>query len=153
MKDFGFNGMGDDEFKKEFMRFLNMYQSSVNGFMKKNYADKNFMNNPFFNIKPLSNEELENMLNNINDSFNKNETEGWEGNSWESPDGSNPFKKFIHNNPLGGNNNKHDSEIDTFKLLDNKLRSAIINENYEDAAKIRDLINNLKEDQKKENNK
>ena len=48
MEDFGFNGMNDEEFRKEFMRFLNMYQSSLDGFMKNNYDKKNFMKKPIF---------------------------------------------------------------------------------------------------------
>ena len=39
-----------------------------------------------------------------------------------------------------------EKEIDTLKLLDIKMRKAIMDENYEDAAKIRDLIKSLKED-------
>ena len=35
MKNFNFNGMDDEEFRKEFMRFLNMYQSGLESFMKK----------------------------------------------------------------------------------------------------------------------
>ena len=48
---------------------------------------------------------------------------------------------------------KEDENIDTLGLLDKKLKESIINEKYEDAAKIRDLINNIKEDREKENNK
>ena len=40
-------------------------------------------------------------------------------------------------------------EMDTLQLLDMKMRNAIIDEKYEDAAKIRDLIKSLKEDENK----
>ena len=39
--------------------------------------------------------------------------------------------------------------MDTLQLLDMKMRNAIIDEKYEDAAKIRDLIKSLKEDENK----
>ena len=40
--------------------------------------------------------------------------------------------------------------MDTLTLLEGKLKKAIIDENYEDAAKIRDLIQSLEKDNKKE---
>jgi excinuclease UvrABC helicase subunit UvrB len=138
MENFGFNGMDDEDFKREFIKFLNMYQSSLDSFMKKNYNNNSFMNNPFFGITPISEEDLRN----ISNSFNFKE-------------GDDFFKKFIHNNPFGepSDTKKNETEIDTLTLLDEKLKLAIINEKYEDASKIRDLIINLKEDQKKENDK
>jgi excinuclease UvrABC helicase subunit UvrB len=43
---------------------------------------------------------------------------------------------------------KEEQEIDTVKLLSKKLNQAIMDEKYEDAAKIRDLIKSLEEDKK-----
>ena len=37
----------------------------------------------------------------------------------------------------------------TLELLDIKLKESIMNEDYENSAKIRDLINSLKEDENK----
>ncbi len=150
MEDFGFNGMNNEEFKKEFMRFLNMYQSSLDGFMKNNYDKKNFMKNPFFGIKPLSDEELKSLLNNLNSSFGF----GIDGeNPFKQPKETRFYEKFNYN-PYGNDKfEKEDENIDTLGLLDKKLKESIINEKYEDAAKIRDLINNIKEDREKENNK
>jgi excinuclease UvrABC helicase subunit UvrB len=148
MKDFNFNNMDDEEFRKHFMKFINMYQSSLEGFMKNNYDKTNFMNNPFFNIKPLSDEELQKILNSLNDSFSMGGEE-----PWKNQQNSNFFKKFNYN-PYGNDRfEKEDEEVDTLKLLDKKLKESIINEKYEDAAKIRDLINNIKKDREKENNK
>lgn len=150
MEDFGFNGMNDEEFRKEFMRFLNMYQSGLDGFMKDNQSKKNFMNNPFFGIKPLSDEEFKNILNSLNSSFDFDKNGG---NPFKQPKESKFYEKFTYN-PYGSSRfEREDEEIDTLKLLDKKLKESIIDENYEDASKIRDLINNLKEDRKKENNK
>jgi excinuclease UvrABC helicase subunit UvrB len=155
MRDFGFNNMNDDEFRKEFMRFLNTYQASLEGFMKKNYNSKNFMNNPFFNILPIDDQELKNILKNIEDNLNVERGEDdngeWEKHSWQSPDGSSSFSSYTRNsfyNPFDGSVKfKEDpEEIDTLKLLKRKLNKAIDEENYENAAKIRDLINSLKED-------
>ena len=139
MENFGFNGMDDEDFKREFMKFLNMYQSSLDSFMKKNYNNNNFMNNPFFSISSISEEDLRNMDNSFN--FMEGDEDF--------------FKKIIHNNPFGGHSRtkKNETDIDTLTLLDSKLKLAIMDEKYEDASKIRDLIINLKEDQKKENNK
>lgn len=160
MKNFNFNGMDDEEFRKEFMRFLNMYQSGLESFMKKSYNNNNnFMNNPFFGISPMSDEELKNILKDINSSINfergEDEDGEWEKRSWQSPDGSSSFNSFSRSsyyNPFNGKVNfkQESQEMDTLTLLEGKLKKAIIDENYEDAAKIRDLIKSLEKDNNKE---
>jgi hypothetical protein len=69
MSDFGFNGMSDEEFNKEFLRFLNMYQSGLESFMKKNLGSQN---NSFFgshpmNIEPFDMDSLRKILSQLND--------------------------------------------------------------------------------------
>jgi excinuclease UvrABC helicase subunit UvrB len=159
MRNFGFNGMNDDEFMREFIKILNMYQSSVENFMKKNYESKNFMSNPFFNILPINEDELKEMFKNIEDNFNVerggDDNSEWEKRTWSSPDGSSSFSSFSRNsfyNPFDGKVKfkENQEDIDTIQLLEKKLNKAIESEKYEDAAKIRDLINNLKEDKKNE---
>jgi len=159
MRNFGFNGMNDDEFMREFIKILNMYQSSMENFMKKNYESKNFMSNPFFNILPINEDELKEMFKNIEDNFNVerggDDNSEWEKRTWSSPDGSSSFSSFSRNsfyNPFDGKVKfkENQEDIDTIQLLEKKLNKAIESEKYEDAAKIRDLINNLKEDKKNE---
>ena len=41
---------------------------------------------------------------------------------------------------------KKEDDVDTIELLNKKLKQAVINEKYEDAAKIRDLIKSLESD-------
>lgn len=161
MKNFGFNGMDDEEFRREFMKFLNMYQSGLDNFMKKTYNNKNY--NSFFSIDPFDTSSLRDLFKLINKENIDTEKGGdengeWERNYWQSPDGNTSFNSYIKSyyydpfeDRLNFKNNK--KEINTIKLLENKLNKAIMDENYESAAKIRDLINNLKEDKEKENKK
>ena len=67
------------------------------------------MNNPFFGISPMSDEELKNILKDINSSINfergENEDGEWEKRSWQSPDGSSSFNSFSRSsyyNPFNG---------------------------------------------------
>ena len=64
MKNFGFNGMDDEEFRREFMKFLNMYQSGLDNFMKKTYNNKNY--NSFFSIDPFDTSSLRDLFKLIN---------------------------------------------------------------------------------------
>ena len=164
MKNFEFNGMDDEEFRKEFMKFLTTYQAGLENFMKKNYIDKSFNSNPFFNINHIfddsSLKDLFKMMNidDMNIEKGGDENGNWEKRSWFSPDGSSSFNSYSRSsyyNPFEGKVNfkENDDEIDTFKLLEKKLNKAIMDEKYESAAKIRDLINNLKEDRRKETRK
>lgn len=155
---FGFNGMNDDEFRKEFLRILNSYQSGLESFMKKRYGSGR--ESDFFPIgrEPFDFESFSKIFNEINNNINiekgEDENGGWEKRSWTSPDGSSSFSSFSRNsyfNPFDGKvvfkkEMGENEEIDTIKLLETKLNKAISKENYEDAAKIRDLIKSLKED-------
>ncbi len=93
---------------------------------------------------------IKSLLNNLNSSFGF----GIDGeNPFKQPKETRFYEKFNYN-PYGNDKfEKEDENIDTLGLLDKKLKESIINEKYEDAAKIRDLINNIKEDREKENNK
>jgi len=162
MKDFGFNGMNDDEFREEFLRFLNTYQSTLESFMKKNYSSpKNYFVGPSsFGMEPFNLDVLKKLINEMNDSMNiekgEDENGSWVRKNWSSPDGSTFFNSFSRNsffNPFGEDTTSDEKEyqteeIDTIKLLERKLNKAISKERYEDAAKIRDLIKSLKSDKK-----
>lgn len=152
-----FNGMDDEDFKREFINFLNMYQSSLENFMKKSYGTNKNLDFFSMGMEPFDNDFFKKMMNNISEDMDiekGNDDKGeWEKRSWSSPDGSAKYSSFSRNsyfNPFDGRVEfKNDTEeIDTIKLLNKKLNQAIMRERYEDAAKIRDLINSLKEDNK-----
>jgi excinuclease UvrABC helicase subunit UvrB len=146
MEDFNFNGMSDDEFKKEFMRFLNYYQDSMKEFMRGPFGYDDFIKlntnneNPYENLfKNISNEDMD--IQKGSDQHGE-----WEKRSWSSPDGKKQFTSFTRNSGFNPKNNTfmdNVDSIDTLTLLKNKLNKAVINEDYEDAAKIRDLIKSL----------
>lgn len=158
MDNFEFNDMGDEEFKKEFMRFLNMYQSGLESFMKKTYNPRGlgFMSNPFFNIQPINDDMLKEIfksLDGMNAESGEDENGEWEKKKWTSPDGKSSFSSYTRNsfyNPFENkvNFNGETEETDTIKLLEKKLNKVIAEEDYESAAKIRDLIKSLKEETK-----
>lgn len=158
MRYFPFNNMNEDEFNREFLRFLNMYQSGLENFMKKNYGtNKNQMKNPFFGIDPIDDDIIKKMFKISEDDMNiekgNDENGEWEKRSWSSPDGSTSFSSFSKSafyNPFDGKIRfkEESDDVDTVKLLEKKLNQAILDEKYEDAAKIRDLIKSLKEDEK-----
>ena len=157
MSDYKFNGMDDDELMREFIKMLNMYQSSMERYMKKTNENRGFMANPFFNILPIGDDEIKEMFKNIEDNLNiekgGDDNSEWEKRTWKSPDGSSSYSSFSRNsfyNPFDGKVKfkENTDEIDTIQLLEKKLNKSIENEKYEDAAKIRDLINSLKEDKK-----
>jgi excinuclease UvrABC helicase subunit UvrB len=150
--------MSDEEFRNEFMKFLNNYKSSLESFMKSTYKPRGlgFMSNPFFNIQPIDDETLREIfrsMDNINTEFGKDSDGEWEKKSWTSPDGSSSFRSYTKSsfyNPFDGSVKFKESsnDVDTIKLLEQKLNKAVLDEKYEDAAKIRDLIKSLKEDEK-----
>ena len=154
MDYFGFNNMDDEEFRKEFMKFLNMYQSGLENFMKKTYNTRGFMSNPFFNIHPMDDDMLKDIFKNLDDVNTESGTDEngeWEKKNWSSPDGKSSFSSYTRNsfyNPFEGKVKFKDNpeEVDTVKLLEKKLNESVMKEDYESAAKIRDLIKSLKED-------
>lgn len=154
MNDFGFNDMSDEEFMKEFMKFLNKYQDSLKNSTNKTYNPRGFTSYPFFNIQPISDDMLRYITKNSDDMNTESGTDEngqWEKRSWSSPDGKSSFSSYTRNsfyNPFEGKVKfKDDSEeLDTIKLLKENLNKAVIKEDYESAAKIRDLIKSLKED-------
>jgi len=146
-----FNNMDDEQFRKEFMRFLTLYQSSIQNFMnKKNNPFKNTFNLDEDSIKRIFN-DIQSNLNIDNDEYDSGE---WERKDFTSPNGKGDFSSFSRSgfyNPFDGSVrfSEKPQEMDTLKLLDIKLKQSIINEDYESCSKIRDLIKSLKEDENK----
>lgn len=141
-----FNNMDDEQFRKEFMEFLTMYQSSIQNFMNKN-KNNNPLNNPF----DIDSDYIKKIFKNINKDINI-DMDGYDMGRMNFD----PQKDFSSFNGSGSYNpfdgtvrfKKEEEELNTLQLLDKKLRNSIINEDYEQASKIRDLINSLKEDDK-----
>lgn len=173
MDEFGFNNMSDEEFRRMFTKILNERQREMERFLRSFYGDNprtgfsgqsrgdrffedlNFIND--YNIRKLEQEDFLNTFNSffdapsddINIEKGKDEYGPWENKSWTSPDGMtnyNSFKRYFNMPNYGSKVPQND--FDTIKLLEMKLKNAIKEEKYEDAAKIRDLIISLKEDNK-----
>jgi excinuclease UvrABC helicase subunit UvrB len=134
-----FNNMDDESFREDFLKFLNQHQKKMNDFMKRMY-DKNDFN---------SDESFNNIISKINrDNMNdENDFDLWRGTSWTSEDGSVNYDTFFREfNPYKELKPQKQSEVTTMELLDSKLKKAILREDYESAAKIRDLMKSLSED-------
>jgi len=139
-----FNNMDDEQFRKEFLRFISLYQRDMERFMRTYYGNRN----PYENLRP---EDLFNKLGiNLNDmDFDKginDDGSAWESKSWNSPDGLTNFRSFTQK--FGMENPR---EVNTIDLLKEKLNIAVMNEEYEKAAKIKKLMDSLTEDKVKKN--
>lgn len=152
MEDFNFNWMDGDDFEKKFMEFLNAHQSGLENFMKEKFVPKNPFNN-----HPTDGDILREVFKNLN-GMNINlggDVNGvWKEKTWVSPNGRSLINSYTwnpSNNPLENRFkfNQSNEETDTLKLLEKKLNVAVTEEDYESAAKVRDLIKLLKEDIKK----
>ena len=139
-----FNNMDDEQFRKEFMKFLTMYQSSIQNFMNTNKKNKPF-NNPF----DIDSDYIKKIFKNIDKDIN---IDGYDMGrmNFDPQEGFSSYSRSGSFNPFDGTVRfkKEEEELNTLQLLDKKLRDSIINEDYEQASKIRDLINSLKEDDK-----
>lgn len=148
MSDFRFNDWNDEFFKKEFLKFLNEHEKKMNDFMKQMYSQKPKENGEFNKINDYINRLMGNFnqdqnIEGFNDDFNK-----WEKSSWLSPDGSSMFTSYSRDfDPKFKKENLNN--FSTLELLEEKLKKSIINEDYENAAKIRDLIKDLNVKSKK----
>ena len=136
-----FNNMDDEQFRKEFMRFLNLYQSSMEDFIDKSEKKGNGL----FLYNPLGFDEnmIRKIINNINeDMSNKDDLKR------QLPDNyMNSIMGYFNNEK---SYNKEPKKLNTIDLLNKKLYQSISKEDYESAAKIRDLIESLKKDNVKE---
>lgn len=148
-----FNNMDDEQFRKEFMRFLTMYQSSIQNLMNRNKGSNYFMN-PFGMDENAIKKIFDNIQDDLNIERGEDEDGEWDKKNFTSPDGKNyfTFSRSSFYNPFDGNTpfKREQKEMSTLELLDLKMKNAIIGEKYEDAAKIRDLIKSLKEDENKD---
>jgi hypothetical protein len=129
-----FNSDDYDDFRKEFIKFLSMYQSGLD----------NFFGDNFFNVKPITGSIKGLTIESGLDKYGE-----WEKSSWTSEDGLTSYTSFVRSS---GSNRKDENtsgvgrKTETIQLLESKLDKAILEENYEEAAKIRDLIKSLREE-------
>jgi len=138
--------MDDEQFRKEFLRFISLYQRDMEKFMRTYYGNRNPYGNPNFKPEDLFN-KLGINLNDINfDQGINNDGSEWESKNWKSPDGLTNFRSFTHK--FGINDPK---EVNTLDLLKEKLNIAVMEEEYEKAAKIKKLMDSLSEDRLKKN--
>jgi adenine C2-methylase RlmN of 23S rRNA A2503 and tRNA A37 len=137
-----FNNMDDESFRKDFLKFLNQHQQRMNDFMKRMYNNDNFNSDEMFNniISKMNREDL-------NDQSGEDEYGMWGRNNWTSEDGSISYDSFFREfNPYKELKPQTKKEVTTLELLESKLKKAIMVEDYESAAKIRDLMKSLRED-------
>ena len=72
--------------------------------------------------------------------FNKQD---WETNTFESPDGNYKYTRYVKVFDLSNLDDNNSKEMDKEEYLKIKLNKAIEMENFEEAVKLRDQINNL----------
>jgi len=143
--------MNDEEFRREFLRMMlnqqRRYDSYLSGMFGNQY-------NTFGS--GMDNLDLLKLMmgidpSNISSEGGVDENGEWESNTWESPDGSTRFRSFKRYGFNGPNKGRREEEnVNTVKLLESKLKKAVALEEYEEAQKIKDLIDSLK---KEENDK
>jgi hypothetical protein len=137
-----------DEWSKDFMRFLMAYRQKMEEFMNKEYSE---FKNPFM-LGDTYSDLIKQMYKDLNTESGVDADGEWEKKTWSSPDGSFHFESYSKSNMYEPKSKtQSETTIDTINLLEVKLRQAVQSENYEDAAKIRDLIKSLKDDSKDEN--
>ena len=144
MDRFNFSNMSDDEFRKEFLKIINMYKSGMDGYMKELYS----------NIKPnrMSEDDIiknifGQMPENMNIDRGTDEEGDWESKEWSSPDGLSSFRSYSRQNLFNPMSNKHkEDELSTIEVLNKRLKKAVDEEKYEEAGRIHKLIKQLNEE-------
>ncbi len=141
-----FNNMDDEQFRKEFLKFLEQHEKKMNEFMKKMYDPKPKKDTNFNKL----NDYINNMMNGLDNTFG--DIPNPQFGSWNLPNDSFMYRSYNNDvSPFDLFNKKNENKS-TMDILDDKLKKSIIEEDYESAIKIRDLINGIKEDQKKSKN-
>lgn len=144
--------MQNDEFRKKFMGIIGGYQRDYEGIINLLWGLNNTdsLQDPFLSLNE------ESFFKNLDfKSFNE---DGWEGQSWTSDDGETHISSFSRSftpeefyHSEKSRNQMGDGELPTkyvIDLLENKLNEALADENYEEAASLRDTIKSLKESEK-----
>lgn len=148
MDNFRFHDWNDELFRKQFLRFLNKHEQRMNDFMKQMYGQKPEESDDFKRLNDYLNKMLGDLNNNFDVERGEDEYGPWERTSWMSPDGTSMYTSF---NLYGDKQNKKENlkNVNTIELLEEKLKKSILVEDYESAAKIRDLIKSLENKEEK----
>jgi len=143
MDNLNFGSMDDDLFRKDFLNFLNQHQKRMSDFMKKMYGENDLNSDQTFN-------NIMSKLNINPNNVEKGEDEygSWESNEWFSNEGNTHYNSFFREfNPYKDIKPRSGTqEVSTLDLLESKLNKSILEEDYESAAKIRDLMKSLSND-------
>lgn len=150
MDNFRFHDWNDEHFRRQFLRFLNQHEQRMNEFMKQMYGQKPEENDDFKRLNDYFNKMLGDLNNNFDVERGEDEYGPWERSSWMSPDGSSMYTSYNYGkNPYKKENLNNLNKVNTVELLEEKLKKSILIEDYESAAKIRDLIKSLEDKKRK----
>jgi hypothetical protein len=143
--------MSDDEFRRKFFGIIGGYQRDFERMMRL-LGDQQSKRDPFRDIfsglSSTSSFGPEDYFKNMD--FTAFNEDGWDTKHWESPDGSTSYTSFSRSyywpeeEPTWGNKVEIDDNY-VLNMLEDKLSRSIEEENYEEAANIRDAIKALKE--------
>ena len=111
------------------------------------------------NFNDMSDEEFrKEFVNNLpndmgTDSGVNKDGNGFDSWNWSPSDGSNNFRSYEKSFFDGMVNDGHTPKINTLELLRGKLNSAVMEERFEDAGDIHNLMEKLKESDETKNTK
>ena len=149
-----FNDMSDEEFRKEFVRIINMYQSGMSGFIRQMYGNEPTRRNNKVSDDEIFSKFFNNLPNDMGtDSGVNKDGNGFDSWNWSPSDGSNNFRSYEKSFFDGMVNDGHTPKINTLELLRGKLNSAVMEERFEDAGDIHNLMEKLKESDETKNTK
>lgn len=147
--------MEDDEFRKKFMGIVGGYQRDYDSIIK---LFNHMGYNPFSGLSSYDN--IDRYFGPSKGSFLKDldftgfNEDGWNGEHWVSPDGRTHISSFTRSmtpEEFYEMDRKSEKDLPTeyvIELLQKKLKNAISDENYEEAANIRDTIKSLETGEK-----
>lgn len=150
--------MEDEDFRRRFMGIIGGYQRDYDSIMKLLWGmNNNPFNDPYSGLSSSFNPDRNSFLKGLD--FTAFNEDGWNSEHWTSPDGKTHISSFtrsmgpeeFYNMSKGRNRRKKEEELPkeyVIELLENKLNEALSEENYEEAASLRDTIKSLKEGEK-----
>jgi len=148
--------MEDEDFRKRFMGIIGGYQRDYEGIMKLLWGmNNNPFNDPYSGLSSSFNPDKNLFLRNLD--FTAFNEDGWNSEHWSSEDGKTHISSYTRS--IGPEDYYHmtrgkkrkEEELPkeyVIELLQNKLDEAISEENYEEAASLRDTIKSLKDGEK-----
>ena len=149
--------MEDDDFRKRFMGIIGGYQRDYEGIMKLLWGmNNNPFNDPYSGLSSSFNPDKNSFFKDLD--FTAFNEDGWNSEHWTSDDGKTHISSFTRSmgpeefyDLTRGRRSKKKDELPTevvINMLEDKLDEAVSEENYEEAASLRDTIKSLKEGEK-----